>query len=400
MHATPSLTTRQRRLLLAVLILILFIGGLAMVAPNGSSHRDAAAAQGSSSGSGAGDHDKAGSATTSSTSTTAGSGSAGASGASGDDPAGAGVGSGETPEDDMPDVPDDDDDGPGPWFPPYGDVDDFATPPLVLDLVSPVDPQVNPDLEGGPDSFSGGPVQCDGQCIEWATVEPGGTTATFELHTSVPARMWVSMDAPAVQDSGSMVQDWEVTFDDLTPDTLYHVVLVAEDQHGNLDHRYGQFRTLERHVEITFTSIHVINDADKWKINKGEVEWFFEVEGDWIEEFHRGVAKVKSGDWINLGESRRLVIDDADRWLQLAVQGVEHDSHGFCSAGVPPYADHFGGDIDDCRDVATAIGTIDLDNLVVDDPALPAGYDAAFMVQTRDHYLQFDAYGTIDIWYG
>ena len=85
----------------------------------------------------------------------------------------------------------------------------------------------------------------------------------------------------------------EVTFDDLTPDTLYNVVLVAEDKHGNLNHRYGQFRTLQRHVELTFTSIHaLVNDADKYKVNKGEVEWFFEVENDWIEDFHRGVAKI------------------------------------------------------------------------------------------------------------
>jgi hypothetical protein len=312
---------------------------------------------------------------------------------------GADVGSGETPEDDMPEIPDEDDEDPGPWFPPNHGIDDFATPPRVFDLVAAVDPQVNPDLEGGPGSLSGGPIQCDGQCIEWATVQPGGTSATFKMHTTVPARLWVSMDAPAVQDTGTRVRDWEVTFEDLTPDTLYNVVLVAEDRHGNLNHRYGQFRTLERHVEVTFTSIHVVNDADKWAINKGEVEWFFEVEGDWIEAFHRGVGKIKSGRTVNLGDSRRLVIEDADRHLQLGVQGVEHDRKGFCSAGTPPYANHFGGDIDDCRDVATASATFDLDNLVVDEPALPAGYDAAFMLQTRDHYLQFDAYGTIDIWY-
>lgn len=124
------------------------------------------------------------------------------------------------------------------------------------------------------------------------------------------------------------------------------------------------------------------------------------MEGDWIEEFNRGIAKIKSGRTVNLGTGRRMVIDDADRFLQLAVQGVEHDSKGFCSAGIPPYADHFGGDIDDCRDVATAAASIDLDNLVTDDPVLPAGYDASFMLRTRDHYLQFDAYGTIDVWYG
>ena len=396
MDATPTLTTRQRRLLLAVLVLILFMGGLAVAAPLGS-HGDAAA-QDQSSPVGASDGATATTSTSSLLGTDPAAGAndtaAGANGASAADP-----GSGETPEDDMPEIPDEDDEDPGPWYPPHHGIDDFATPPLVLDLVAPVDPQVNPDLEGGPGSFSGGPIQCDGQCIEWATVQPGGTSATFKMHTTVPARLWVSMDAPAVQDTGTRVRDWEVTFEDLTPDTLYNVVLVAEDQHGNLNHRYGQFRTLERHVEITFTSIHVVNDADKWDVNKGEVEWFFEVEGDWIEAFHRGIAKIKSGRTVNLGDGRRLVIEDADRYLQLAVQGVEHDVKGFCSAGFPPYLDHFGGDIDDCRDVATASGTIDLDNLVVDDPALPAGYDAAFMLRTRDHYLQFDAYGTIDIWY-
>ncbi len=393
MDATPTLTTRQRRLLLALLALVLLVGSLAMAGPLGSP--DDATAQDPSSSHG-GSRGEA--STTTSPSTTLATGTADSTDAPGAsvDPA---VGSGETPEDDMPEVPDEDDEDPGPWYPPSHGIDDFAPTPLVLDLVAAVDPQVNPDLEGGPGSFSNGPIQCDGQCIEWATVEPGGTSATFKMHTTVPARLWVSMDAPAVDDTGSRVRDWEVTFDGLTPDTLYNVVLVAEDQHGNLNHRYGQFRTLERHVEITFTSIHVVNDADKWDINKGEVEWFFEVENDWIEDFHRGVAKIKGGRTVNLGEGRRLVIDDADRFLQLAVQGVEHDSSGFCSAGIPPYADHFGGDIDDCRDVATASASIDLDNLVVDDPAIPAGYDAAFMLRTRDHYLQFDAYGTIDIWY-
>jgi hypothetical protein len=394
MDATQTLTTRHRRFLLAVLALVLFIAGaVAVIVPLGSAGDAGAAAEDDPSTSDAG----AGATTTTALDMAA------TAAEDGDGPSAGGpgpeAGSGETPEDDMPEVPDEDDEDPGPWFPPNHGIDDFATPPLVLDLVAPVDPQVNPDLEGGPGSLSGGPIQCDGQCIEWATVQPGGTSATFEMHTTVPARLWVSMDAPAVQDTGSRVRDWEVTFEDLTPDTLYNVVLVAEDKHGNLNHRFGQFRTLERHVEITFTSIHVVNDADKWDVNKGEVEWFFEIEGDWIEAFHRGIAKIKSGRTVNLGDSRRFVIDDADRYVQLAVQGVEHDVKGFCSAGIPPFADHFGGDIDDCRDVATAAATIDLDNLVVDQPALPAGYDAAFMLRTRDHYLQFDAYGTIDIWY-
>lgn len=401
MHRNPTSTT-SRRVVLAALILLVALVTTAVAAVSWSTPDQRAAASDDgldprrSSRRAAEPASAASSSTTDAMDEAATAEDSDGDGAS---PAGDDPGPGEGPDDDMPDVPEDDDDDPGPWYPPNHGIDDFATPPLVLDLVAPVDPEVNPDLEGGPGALSGGPVQCDGQCIESATVEPGGTSATFELHTTVPARLWVVLDAPAVQDTGSMVMDWEVTFDDLTPDTLYNVTLVAEDQHGNLNHRYGQFKTLERRVTVTFTSIDVVNDADKWDINKGEVEWFFEVEGDWIEAFHRGVAKIKGGRSIHLGDDRRMVIDDADRYLQLAVQGVEHDAKGFCTAGIPPYADHFGGDIADCRDVATASGAVDLDDLLVDDPALPAGYDAAFMLRTRDHYLQFDVYGTIDIDY-
>jgi hypothetical protein len=389
MHAHLTLSSGQRRILLGLLALVLLVGALvAVVEPSGSSSQARSRTNESASAPAA----------TTTTERTAGSTTT-TSATAPEVPGGSvtDVASGETPEDDRPDVPDADDEEPGPWYPPHGGIDDLATPPLVLDLVAPVHPQVNPDLEGGPTSLSGGPIQCDGQCIEWATVEPGGTTATFRMHTTVPARLWVSMDAPAVENSGSRVRDWEVTFEDLTPDTLYHVVLVAEDQHGNLNHRFGQFRTLERHVEITFTSIHVINDADKWAVNKGEVEWFFEVQGTWLDVFHRGVAKIKSGRTVNLGDGRRLVIDDADRFLELGVQGVEHDK-GKCFAGTGPF--HTDGDIVGCRDVATAVEILDLDELDDDDPAVPAGYDAAFRLPTRDHYLQFDAYGTIDVWYG
>lgn len=391
MHANLT-TTSRRRLLLAALILLLALVTTAVATASWSQPDQTAAAT-----------ERGARRADATTTTTSGEDQAAAPATDGapagadsesEDPSG-----GETPDDDMPDVPEDDDEDPGPWYPPNHGIDDFAPNPLVLDLVSPVDPELGPGGQqqlGG--SFSGGPVQCDGKCIDSATVEPGGTTATFELRTTVPARLWVVLDSPAVQDTGSLVTDWEVTFDDLTPDTLYNVTLVAEDQNGNLDHRYGQFRTLERRVTVTFTSIDVVNDADKWDVNKGEIEWFFEVDGDWIESFHRGVAKIKGGRSIHLGDDRRMVIDDADRYLELAVQGVEHDG-GWCPAGIPPYADHFGGDIADCRDVATAVATLDLDDLVVDDPALPVGYDAAFMLRTRDHYLQFDVYGTIDIDY-
>jgi len=396
MDAIPTLTTRQRRALLAVLALLLFMAGCVAVAVPLGSRGAARAAEDDSPVSGNAGVEATTTTALEPTTTTADADDGGSSAEDAD--AESDAGSGETDEDDMPGVPDEDDEDGGPWFPPHDGPDGFAPTPLVLDLVAPVDPEVNPDLDGGPMSLSGGTVQCDGQCIEFATVEVGGTSASFAMHTTVPARLWVSMDAPAVQNSVARVRDWVVNFEGLTPDTLYNVVLVAEDQHGNLNHRFGQFRTLKRHAEITFTSIHVVNDADKRARNKGEVEWFFEVDGDWIEDFHRGVAKIKSGRTVNLGDGRRIEINDSDRFVELAVQGIEHDP-GKCFAGTGPFDDHRGGDMAGCRDVATAVATIDLDDLIVDDPALPAGYDGAFMLRTREHYLQFDAYGTIDVWY-
>ena len=235
MDATPTIATRPRRLLLVLLVLVLLGGGLAMASPFGPSTDLTAPDQSSAPVS-----DTDGASTTTSSSTTAPTAAADGTEA----PAASGVANGETPAGDAPEVPAEGDEDPGPWFPPNHGIDDLAPNPVVLDLVAPVNPQVNPDLEGGPGAFSNGPIQCDGQCIEWATVELDGTSATFRMHTTVPAQLWVSLDAPAGEHNGNLVRDWEVTIDGLTPDTLYQVVLVAQDKHGNLNHRFGPFRTL------------------------------------------------------------------------------------------------------------------------------------------------------------
>ena len=296
-------------------------------------------------------------------------------------------------------VPDEDDEDPGPWFPPHDGPDGFAPTPLVLDLVAPVDPEVNPDLDGGPTGLSGGTVQCDGQCIEWATVEVGGTSASFAMHTTVPARLWVSMDAPAVQNSVARVRDWVVTFEGLTPDTLYNVVLVAEDQHGNLNHRFGQFRTLKRHAEITFTSIHVVNDADKRAAQQGRGRVVLRGR----RRLDRGLPPWRGQDQERPHrQPRRRPAHRDQRRRPLRRSSpcrASSTTLGSASPGLGPSPTTAAGTSAGCRDVATAVATIDLDDLIVDDPALPAGYDGAFMLRTREHYLQFDAYGTIDVWY-
>lgn len=309
----------------------------------------------------------------------------------------------EVDDDLFPEVPDADPQDPGPWFPPPLGPSDFAPNPVVLDLVAEVDPELG---EGG-DAAVGGSYAADAgcsvQCIRRATATLGGTDVEIRVRTNTPARIWVVLDSPAVKDSTGLTTDWTTSFDGLQPDTTYNVTLAAQDEYGHTAYRYAQLRTLARNVRITFTSIDVIDDADKYAVNKGEIEFFFSVDGAWQPDAHVGTQKIKSGTSIRLGDAgKAVVVDDAPQVIELRVQGIEHDSHAteVCTNGTPPFDDWDGGDAGPCLDTATARAAIDLDDLQVDDPALPSWNDGYFRLVTEDHYLKFAVNGTIDVTYG
>ncbi|MCB0978780.1 MAG: hypothetical protein KDB02_15105 [Acidimicrobiales bacterium] len=316
--------------------------------------------------------------------------------------ASSGPGSGSDENDDahFPDVPDADEHGPDPWYPPPVGPDDLAPHPIVLDLVSPIDPELGEVGQQNADGFATD-VGCGGNCIIDAKARVGGRDASFTVVTNTAARIWVVIDgAIGVKDSGiTRTKHWEVDFDGLAPDTTYHVTLVAEDQFGRANHRYGQIHTKQRKVTVSFTSIHVIDDADHGKLNRGEIEFFVNVDGDWKPEAHVGKQKIRSGKSIHIdADDRTFTLTGTDRMLGLAVQGIEWDK-GYCSQGTYPFNGMGGGDAGECIDYATAVGTLDLDDLTVPDPALPGAHDAYFEIETTQHYLKFEVFGTVDISY-
>ena len=250
---------------------------------------------------------------------------------------------------------------------------------------------------------------CELQCITKAKLNPAWGSASLEIQAAVPVRMQVkaSKFAPmqttsgphftvvhaSASSGGDYRTQWTPALDDLEPATTYHIVVWATDEKGRTAVQQGTFKThhANRQVTITFDRIRILGDADNGALNPGELELFFGVNGEWQPSLHQGERKVKSEDTLRLpwdGDRPGLttILADAPQWLELDVQGYEHDKYGkgfgfgFCSQGFPPFAG--SGDSFECGDYATATTRIDLD-------ALFPGLAHRAVFETRRNYLKF-----------
>lgn len=272
------------------------------------------------------------------------------------------------------------------------------------------------------DSAAGGALKTPGegcalQCITKAKLNPTKGSAALEVRTAVPARLQVraSKFAPWPTSSGPHFNvvhagastgheyrsQWTADLTGLEPATKYHVVVSATDERGKTAYQQGTFSTHDAHrrVSVSVDRIHVISDADRGKLNRGELELYFAV-GDWKPYLHQNDKKVKSGRTYGLpwhgGRPGTVatVVEDAPQHLTLKVQGVEHDKYGkgfgvaFCSQGIPPYSGS-GGSFK-CGDYATATTTLDLDSL-------HPGLAHVVVFETRAHHLKFKAEATVTV---
>ena len=78
-------------------------------------------------------------------------------------------------------------------------------------------------------------------------------------------------------------QEWDTTLDGLASDTLYHIVVTAEDGQGRISYRVGQFHSQNAPtVDLSYTmlGIKVNNDGDKH--SAGEMSFGWQVGNDLI----------------------------------------------------------------------------------------------------------------------
>jgi hypothetical protein len=286
---------------------------------------------------------------------------------------------------------------------------------------------------------SDGPTGCAAHCVTKAVLNPVPGSADVELvvETLLPARMRVSVDeaspqtgdagqpyfpgvAPAAESGAGHRTEWTTTLE-LAHATTYHVILQATDEDGGSQFLTAKLTTQpepvashQNRVLVTFHKIHVSDDADDTFLNRtGELTFRFAVAGQWRPQLDTGQRKVRSPEWVGLGDGdrapgRSVLLEHAPDVLTIRVQGQEKDGYypGFCSAGTNFFPETSGNrKIPHCFDLEwnTAEGSIDLHPDAVADPALPPCYgfgditgDICALLRATGDDPRFDVYVTVD----
>ncbi|MDP2293792.1 MAG: hypothetical protein Q8M22_21635, partial [Actinomycetota bacterium] len=84
-----------------------------------------------------------------------------------------------------------------------------------------------------------------------------------------------SPDADALVDTpNELAMNWSIPVGGLDGDTVYHVIVKAQDADGDIAHRVGQFRTAPEpptSVRVTVEHVYLTYDGDPGAANQGEV---------------------------------------------------------------------------------------------------------------------------------
>jgi len=232
------------------------------------------------------------------------------------------------------------------------------------------------------DGLAGNAQGCALQCITEGSVEKTGHHSTVRLHleTSSPARydVWVSTSEPGTIDGVPILPleakvyenvdpSTSATFDvtGLLPDTTYHVIARAEDDHG-VDHRVGTFHTDQAPpvvVTVTFEHIRLTYDGDKSAVNRGEVGFTWGLDG-W-QTGSRSEEKMHAPKNIDLtSHNTATYLLPAQGWELpwIGVSAAERDWDGlseFCALGTGVASEPFySADCDTRFNVARTPGPV------------------------------------------
>ncbi len=166
---------------------------------------------------------------------------------------------------------------------------------------------------------------CAGGCITQATVTPTERPdeVRFDVETDTPAsvRIWMSASEPQwtdgiptlpadtlVEPTLGIKQAFSVEKAFLEPNSWYHVVVRAEDEHG-ADYQVGTFHTADRppsefDVRINFELIFVQWDGDPAWLDEGELSFAMGyLDGDQdLASWYRSEEKLEGGRTVHLGD--------------------------------------------------------------------------------------------------
>jgi hypothetical protein len=229
----------------------------------------------------------------------------------------------------------------------------------------------------------GGPEPgCANDCITKAVVTPGDglDPAHLSVKSHTPARfqLYLSRQEPVVENgvptfndvdharnSGDAYKEaWELDISGLEPSTTWHGILRATDANGHKDYAVGHFATDGVDVLIAIHKVHLTQDGDGGKYNRGEVRFAWGVGDDTVGT--RGEDKMHAGTEIGFGDHSTYTVHDAkDTLPTVYVSASERDADGlveFCTQGTGVSQEPgSNGSCDSKWNVAS--GTIDFDDI-------------------------------------
>jgi hypothetical protein len=185
-------------------------------------------------------------------------------------------------------------------------------------------------------------------CSASVAFDPHGTYAPFTVTTTKPAHfeMQASTDAPSANgtfahvDSAtfnlSNVTQWNSSLLTLEPNTTYYYVLKATDTNGQVIKKTGTFKTLRRRVEVTFTSLHMVDDSDVLSA----CDCYVHYQAGGQPEVSSDFLYVGSGETIYPNVKFTLYPANSTNSILVRVSAVDDDydpPFDFCAWGFGPY---------------------------------------------------------------
>jgi hypothetical protein len=193
-------------------------------------------------------------------------------------------------------------------------------------------------------------------CSASVTFDPHGTYAPFTVTTTKPAHfeLQASTDAPLADGSFahvdsatfnlSNVTEWKSSLPNLEPNTTYYYVLRATDANGQVIKKSGTFKTLRRKVEVTFTSIYMIEDSDILSA----CDCYFHFQAGDLTPVSLPFMYVNSGDTVSLAV--QFALYPVSNTLRLRAEAVDDDYEPFWDLCVNYFGPFWTNGETDCRD--------------------------------------------------
>lgn len=243
------------------------------------------------------------------------------------------------------------------------------------------------------DGFATDATGCQLECLTVGTVRPDGAPNDVEVHveSNSPAALQVFfttaeptwIDDPTAKPppeshvfgNDNHATSWTFDVKDLEYDTLYHVVAIGRDEHGE-HHLVGTFRTGTRpsiDVLVKFEQVTILHDGDPGA-DRGEIElrWGFD---DWVlggrsEEKLSEVTLDLRGNTVKV-----FRFDPTTQSIpNFHVSATERDADGlaeYCTFDIRGLEPHYSSSCDRRRNVAHHGGPIGMEEIL----ALPRCLD-------------------------